>query len=240
MASTTLGTQRRTETVNGASASLPPAQGPVRGPVLRRRISVPRVLLGVLLIVGCALAGAAVANQIDTRLPVLATARPVAAGQTITDADLTVVRVAAEAQVATVPAAQRGRVVGRTAALPLPAGVLVSSQQLGEVAWPPSGQSVIAVGLKPGRAPAGLTAGTQVTVIVIPSTAPGGGSGGTSNGGAGGGPQVVRADATVVSVSEAADQSGVSVVSLLLSAVDAVTVASTPGEAALVQRGVGR
>ncbi|MFB9443041.1 hypothetical protein Dvina_51465 [Dactylosporangium vinaceum] len=211
--------------------------------MLRRRVSVPRVLLGVLLIVGCALAGAAVANRIDTRLPVLATARPVAAGQTITDADLTVVRVAAEAQVATVPAAQRGTVVGRTAAMPLQAGVLVSAQQLGDVAWPPAGQSVIAVGLKPGRAPAGLTAGTQVTVIVIPSTAPGGGGaagGATGGSGTGSGPQVVRADATVVSVSEAADQSGVSVVSLLLSAADAVTVASTSGEAALVQRGVGR
>jgi hypothetical protein len=122
------------------------------------------------------------------------------------------------------PAAQRGTVVGRTAALPLPAGVLVSAQQLGQVAWPPAGQSVIAVGIKPGRAPAGLTAGTQVTVIVIPSAAPGaGGTSGTTAGGSanGGEPQVARADATVVSVTDAADQSGVSVVSLLLSAAGA-------------------
>ncbi|MEV6932106.1 hypothetical protein AB0M46_47515, partial [Dactylosporangium sp. NPDC051485] len=83
MSSTTLGSpQRRAGTMNGAQVPATTA----RGPVLRRRVSVPRVLLGVLLILGCALAGAAVANRIDTRLPVLATTRAVAVGQTISDA----------------------------------------------------------------------------------------------------------------------------------------------------------
>src|SRR5690242_17185523 len=87
-----------------------------RGPVLRRRISPLRILIAVLLILGCALAGAVVANRIDTRLPVLATAHAIEAGQFITDADLTVVRVAADSTVRTVPATDRGRVVGATAA----------------------------------------------------------------------------------------------------------------------------
>ncbi|MEV6932840.1 hypothetical protein AB0M46_51270, partial [Dactylosporangium sp. NPDC051485] len=117
---------------------------------------------------------------------------------------------------------------------------LLSPQQLGDVAWPPAGQAVIAVGLKPGRIPAGVAAGGQVTVIVIPSAAPGANTAGSGNGAGDSGPQLVRADATVVSVHEAADQSGVTVVSLLLTATDAVTVASAGGEAALVQRGVGR
>jgi hypothetical protein len=201
------------------------------------RVSVPRVLLGAVLVLGFALAGAVVANRVDTRVPVLAAAHDISAGQTITDADLTVVRVAAEAGVATLPATQRAGVVGRTAAMPLAAGTLLQSAQLGDVAWPPAGQAVIAVGVKPGHAPAGLAAGAHCTVLIVPPSgaAPGNTSGSSSTGSA-----VVQADATVVSVHSAADQSGVQVVSLLLNGSDATKIASTAGEPSLVQLGAGR
>ena len=172
------------------------------------------------------------ANRVDTRVPVLAAAHNIAAGQTISDADLTVVRVAAEAGVATLPDTQRSTVVGRTAAMPVAAGTLLQPAQLGDVAWPPAGQAVIAVGVKPGHAPAGLTAGSHVTVLIVPtSNAPGTA---TSNG------PPVQADATVVSVEQATDQSGTLVVSLLLSGSAATKIASTAGEPSLVQLGAGR
>jgi hypothetical protein len=226
------------------------------GPVMRRGVSFPRLLFGVLLVLGCALAGAMVVRRVDTRVAVLATARQVGAGQVLTDADLTVVRVAAGSGLATVPDSRRDEVLGRTAVLPLLPGSLLSPGQVGQVAWPPAGQSVVALAVKAGHAPNGLTAGLRVTVLIVStSTSTGSGSGTTSTpatsttsaasatGGVSGGEdvsRVVRADATVVAIREGSDQSGTTLVSLLLVAADAIRVACAPGDAALVQLGVGR
>jgi len=219
---------------NGRAAA---AGGVPPGPVApRRRLSGPRLLLGVLLLLGGALVGTAVAAQVDTRVPVLAAARPVAAGQTITDADLKTVRVAAESDAGTMPASERGSVVGRAAALPLAEGSLLSQRQVGALAWPAKGESVMAVAVKPGRAPSGLAAGAKVTVLVVPTS---GGPAGSAGAAPSNSAQVVQARATVVSVEAAADQSGVTVVSLLLGETAAVRVASATGDVSLVQLGVG-
>lgn len=204
---------------------------PPRGPVLRRRVSPLRILLAVLLILGFALAGAVVANRIDTRLPVLATAHAIDAGQLITDADLTVVRVAADSTVRTVPEADRGSVVGKTAAVPLVAGALLSPAQLGAAAWPPAGQSLVAVGVKSGRLPSGVAAGSHVLVLIVPTS---------TNAGTGSTPQVVQAEATVWSLEEAKDQSGDTAVSLLIADADGRRLASAVGDVTLVQLGVRR
>jgi hypothetical protein len=209
-----------------------PVNGAPAGPVIRRRISVPRVLLSALLILGLALAGAVVANQVDTRVPVLAAAHDIAAGQTITDADLVVVRVAAESGVATLPDAQRTTVAGQRAAMPVAAGTLLHAGLLGNVEWPAAGQSAIAVAVKPGHAPTGLTAGSPVTVLIVPAA-------GAAGDAPAGGP-AVQARATVVSVEQAGDQSGQQIVSLLLAGNDATKVASAAGEARLIQLGAGR
>lgn len=193
---------------------------------MRRRVSALRVLLSVALILGFALAAAVLANQVDTRQPVLVTARAVSAGQVITDADLRVVPVAADAGVATVPDTSRGSVVGRTAVVPLTAGTLLSPTHLGAPDWPPVGQAVAAVAVKAGRLPSGLTAGSRVRVLVLA--------------GSGAGTQVVQAQATVVSVQAGGEVSGDTGVSLLLAATDATLVASAAGEVTLIQLGAGR
>ncbi|ROO62978.1 SAF domain-containing protein [Micromonospora sp. Llam0] len=216
---------------SGAASATGTGSEPPRGPVLRRRVSPLRVLLAVLLILGFALAGAVVADRIDTRLPVLATARGINAGQVITEADLTVVRVAADSTVATVSETDRGAVVGRTAAVPLVAGALLSPGQLGAAAWPPAGQALVAVGVKPGRLPSGVTAGSHVLVLIVPSSA---------DVGTGGAAQVVQAEATVWSLEEAKDQSGDMAVSLLIAEVDGRRLAAVVGDVTLVQLGVGR
>jgi hypothetical protein len=189
-----------------------------------------RILLSVLLILGLALAGAMVADRIDTRLPVLVTTRALDAGQVITDGDVTVVRVAADATVRTLPQAERGSVLGKTAAVPLVAGTLLCPAQLGAAAWPPPGQAVVAVGVKPGRLPSGVGAGSHVLVLVVASN-----TGGTATS-----PQVVQAQATVWSLQAAGDQSGDSAVSLLIAETDGRRVASVVGDVTLVQLGVGR
>jgi hypothetical protein len=223
-----------TPTVPGRRGTATPAWAapvPSRGPVLRRRVSPLRILLSVLLILGLALAGAVVADRIDTRLPVLATTRALDAGQVITDGDVTVVRVAADATVRTLPQAERGSVLGKTAAVPLVAGTLLSPAQLGAAAWPPPGQAVVAVGVKPGRLPSGVGAGSHVLVLVVAAS----NTGGTATS-----PQVVQAQATVWSLQAAGDQSGDSAVSLLIAEADGRRVASVVGDVTLVQLGVGR
>ena len=88
--------------------------------------------------------------------------------------------------------------------------------------------------VKPGRLPSGLPAGAHVTVLVVATGTPGGVTGSSSSGGQ---PQVEKATATVVSVEPAADQSGTTVVTLVLSAGDATRVASASGDVVLVRLG---
>lgn len=234
-------------TVGGLTAGAPTAAVPAReglagtgpAPVLRWRVSAPRVLLGSVLVVALAITGVVVGRGVDRRLPVLAVARAVAAGQVISGADLTVTRVAADAGVDTVPAAQRSTVVGRMAAVPLVAGSLLVSEDVGASAWPPLGQALAAVAVKPGHAPAGLAAGMHVTVLVVPpassTTSTVTASGATGSAGSAG--SVVQAAGVVVTVAQAGDQSGAMVVSLLLGSADATAVVSAAGDVSLIQVG---
>jgi len=147
---TTLRTAGRRGEIATAGSARPVAS-------LAARRSLPHLLVGAGLVVVCALAFAVTALRVDPRAEVLALAGPVPAGHVLTDTDLVVIRVAADASLPVLPAAQRGSVVGRSVTLPLPGGSLVSEQVLGPAAWPPPGQAVVAVSLK--RAPVGAVAG---------------------------------------------------------------------------------
>jgi hypothetical protein len=187
-----------------------------------------------------ALVFAVMALRADPATPVLAVAQPVAAGQAITDADLEVVRVVPDAGIDIIAESERSTVVGRTARVPLVAGGLLSPAQVGAAAWPPPGESVIAVPVTAGRLPSGLSTGSRVSVLTPP----------------GGATQVTgqthtttttttaaAVTATVVAV-EPPTAAGVSSVSLLLDATQARQVAAAGGEIVLVlespQSGTGR
>ncbi|MPZ28587.1 MAG: hypothetical protein GEV12_19850 [Micromonosporaceae bacterium] len=168
----------------------------------------------------------------DARVPALAVARPLSAGQTVVDADLRVVRIVPDAGLELLPADQASQVVGRAVRVPLAEGTLLAGSHLGPVGWPPQGQAVAAVPIKPGRMPAGITEGSRVLVVPVapdatvePATAPE----------ASGPGQPVPA--TVVGVVDAADGSGTSVVTLLLDQGAAVAVAGAGGDLALVLAG---
>jgi len=210
-------------TTDGADRRAPATPG------LRRRRSTPHMLLGAVLVVVCGLAFAVTALRVDPRTPVLALAASVSAGQVLTDADLTVVRIVPDPALGVLREAQRASVVGRTVRLPLAARSLLSEEVLGPAAWPPKGESLIAVSVKAGRIPAGVSAGAQVLVLVVPGASATGGTDASRG-------EVQRAPATVVSVA-AADASGASVVSLLMSSADAVRIAGAAGEVALVVQG---
>ena len=135
------------------------------GPPQRRRQPTLIVLGLALMLVAAAVAGA-LYLRVGNRVPVLAMARTVPVGQEITDKDLAEVRIAADASVQTVPAAERRTVVGQSAATTLPEGSLLSRAQLVAEPVPGRGLAKVGVVLRPGQAPAeGLSPGDRVMVV---------------------------------------------------------------------------
>jgi hypothetical protein len=135
------------------------------GPPQRRRQPTLIVLGLALMLVAAAVAGA-LYLRVGNRVAVLAMARTVPVGQQITDQDLTEVRIAADAGVQTVPAAERRAVVGQVAATTIPEGALLSRAQLAAQPVPGPGLAKVGVVLRPGQAPAeGLAPGDRVMVV---------------------------------------------------------------------------
>lgn len=193
------------------------------GSVLGSRRAPRHVLVGAALMVACALLFSVLALRADPATPVLAVARPVPAGQVITGGDLRVVRVAPETGVELFGEAERDEVVGRTARVPLTEGSLLSPGQVGAAAWPPAGESVVAVPVPAGRLPAGLSEGSRVSVLVA--------------GAESAEPAAPLVPASVVAV-EAATSTGVSTVSLLVNAADAQAVGAA-GDVVLILENAG-
>ncbi|GAA0479835.1 hypothetical protein Aca07nite_87730 [Actinoplanes capillaceus] len=185
------------------------------------------VLAGVLAVLVSAVAFWVTSVRVDPKSPVLALSGPVAAGQVISAADLIVVRIVPDPALQVVPESQRDAVIGRTPRQPLSANTLLSESMLGPAAWPPAGQSLIALPVKSGRMPAEVIAGAQVLVLIVPSA--------EAAGAADDDKPTQRASAVVVSVGSA-DAGEVQVVSLLAAESDAVRIASASGEVSLVMQ----
>ncbi|MFC0107920.1 SAF domain-containing protein [Kibdelosporangium aridum] len=187
-----------------------------------RRRSVPYLLLGVLLVVACSAGGTLVGMQLGERESVLALARPVAVGQTLTAQDLKQVSMAVDSGMELVPASAASSVVGQPIAFSLPAGALVTRTVLGTPQIPVQGKAIAAVGLKPGQFPPDLSPGTTVAVLMTPGP-------GTETGAPSGSGQASSWTAVVTSLaSRENDQT--TVVSLQLSDPDARALASAPAD----------
>ncbi len=209
-------TPRRTPP--GAGAGRSPADG--TGSVQRlpgRRRSPAYLALGALLVVVCTLGFAVAASRVDHRASVLALARPVTLGQVLSEADLRPVPVSAGSGVDSIPAAERGSVVGRSMAVSLPAGALLTRTELGTAAIPGDGEAIMAVLVKPGQFPPDLTAGAHVRLIASAGA-------GQQSGGPPGVPSTGWV-ATVTGVQALAGGQG-SVVTVLLAQADAARVAA--------------
>lgn len=133
----------------------------------RRRVHLPAVLVGVLLIAGCALAFGLVADRLSDREAVLVLARPVERGAVLTDTDLAVAQVAADAGVQVAPPAARDRIVGRTLLTPLPAGAVMTEDLVGPAAIDlGTGARTVGLALEPGGYPtAAIAPGDLVGVV---------------------------------------------------------------------------
>jgi hypothetical protein len=104
----------KTARANGKGSLAAHGPRPAPSPVARRR-QVPWIVAGALLVLGCALAFAVASSHMAAGENVLALNRPVAAGQALTPADLTTVRLSTSTGLAVVPAAERGRLRRRGA-----------------------------------------------------------------------------------------------------------------------------
>jgi SAF domain len=202
----------------------PPAgRGPWRA-ARRRGRRLPYLSVGALLVLVCVLGFAAATVRLGQRVSVLAVSRPVAAGQRIEAADLTQVSAADDPSLGLIPVSQASAVVGRTAVVPLPPGILLTRNLIGDAAFPPAGKVVASLAVKPGQYPQGLTAGAHVAVFVPAGNTPAGGqtSTGTST-------APTRLSAVVLGVDPRGDGQGSTVVTLLLDASDASRLAGAGG-----------
>src|SRR4051812_8056512 len=131
---------------------------PVRG---RRR---PGLLAaGLMLAALGGLVSVWLVNSAAHRVPVLVVARDVAAGTTITDADLARTDVSVDADVRTVPAREAPRVVGRVAAADLAPGQLLDPASLTDAGAPGPGEVLVVLSLPAARMPArGLHSGDRL------------------------------------------------------------------------------
>lgn len=115
-----------------------------------------------------ALLFASILSGLDHRRTVLAVTRNVSAGDVLTAEDLRSVKVGADPGLALVGVDARRNVIGRVATVPLTAGSLLTSAQVGSASQLAAGEAVVGVLLEPGRYPPGLRGGDRVAVVSAP------------------------------------------------------------------------
>ncbi len=122
----------------------------------------------MLLVLGSAAVGGALALRSSPPSAVLVLAHPVAAGQVIGRDDLAIAHVSGSG-VHGIAASSVSEVVGETAQSNLPAGTMLTGPMLSTIAVPGAGQQVVAVALKEGAFPPELVAGRAVSVMQVPA-----------------------------------------------------------------------
>lgn len=177
----------------------------------RRRLRLPMIILGLLLVIACALGFDAVLTQVARQQQVLVLADSIPAGHVITSADLRLATVSqGTSGIDFINASDTRSVIGRPVAVALPAGAPLVPADLGTAA-PVQGETVVAVLVKPGQAPPALAPGATVWVVIT----------GQSGSGAG-----------AISATPAA---AIAPVSAVVTAVDTPTAPATPGEIVSLQ-----
>lgn len=208
----------------------PAAGGRLAAPGKRR--SVPYAVLGVVLVAACALGFLVTSVNLGARSAVLALSSTVKAGQVITAGDLRSVQVAAGAGVAVIPASEQSSVLGRTAAVTLTAGSLLTRSELGASTVPGTGGAVVSVLVKFGAYPVDLAPGARVAVATGTTT--------TSGAAAGAVPLPGDPQATVLAVTASSTADGSAAVELQTDTASAGLIAAIPpGQGQLITIAAG-
>jgi hypothetical protein len=216
----------------------PPPAPPLRSAAARRRISRKSLILSVLVVLLGGLLAFAAGRMLTAHTEVLAVARDVQVGSTITADDLTVANVPADPNLSPIPAAHQSEVVGMVAQVPLNRGELLTHAQVGTGTELTDGEVLVALPLKEGQFPArGLTPGQQVLIVPTIGT-----TGSGSEAGATGGTPDGPTEATVAEVGPANPITQVTVVDVRVREADGPTVArlASTGSLALILLPTGR
>jgi SAF domain len=223
-------------------AGPPPPAPPVRTAAARRRASRKSLVLSVLIVLLGGLLAFAAGQMLTARTEVLAIARDVQEGSTITLEDLTVANVTSDPSLSPIPASQRSEVVGMVAQVPLSRGELLTGAQVGPDSGFATGEMLVALPLQEGQFPArGLNPGQQVLIVATPgNTGPTSGSS-TPSADIDGGPDQ-QIDATVAEVGPLNQATQVTVIDVRVSGDDGVRVAelASTGNLALILLPAGR
>lgn len=225
-----------TVSVNGDRGRTGHKLAPAAAPLRPRRRPV-FIALGVALAAAGGVLTATIVARSGDRVAVLALERPVPVGATITAGDLTVAHVAADPALSPVRAGDESSVVGRVAAVGLPAGSLLTRSDISASGVPAAGQQLVGVAVKPGQLPArALAAGSRVLIVETPGGFTGSDSGSTQASGA----LVSPVPASVVDVS-APETDGTVVIDLLVGSALGPRVAgiASTGHVALIEQPVG-
>lgn len=154
-----------------STPATPPAANPqpMRAPAasLRGRRSPRLIVLGLLCAVLGSLGISMAFSQLNDTASVVAMSRTVARGETVSQADLTVITIGAVPGIKTIPSTDLSALVGQTALVDLPANSLVGPGMVGQAAVP-TGTSLLGLKLEAGRLPvAALPPGTRVLLVEV-------------------------------------------------------------------------
>jgi hypothetical protein len=196
----------------------------------------PLIAVGVLLMVGCGLIAAVLQMRATSKTSVLAVAHQVPAGQLVKSSDLSTVTISGGTGLRAIAAADSAVVVGKTAAVTLMPGTLVTRSELAGASSVTRGKVVIGLSLKPGQVPtSNLRAGDQVLVVATGAAAQLADPSSASSGSNSNSPQgaVLVRRATVFSVDGSSRNNDNTSVSILVDEADAPAIAGA-GAANLV------
>lgn len=126
-----------------------------------------RIGAGAVLLTISAILAVLVYGNLGDRRAVLAASAEIRPGQMIEESDVKVVRVAADPDVATVPASRRADIVGKRAAVGLTPGSLLAPESVTAGPGIPAGSTIIGAVVKPGQYPIGLREGDEIVVLVV-------------------------------------------------------------------------
>ena len=141
----------------------------VTPPRTRRRTGV--LAAGVSLVALGSLGAAVLMQSVGNTVPVVAVARDVAAGEVLERGDLDVADVNSDPALSPDFASRLESLVGRRAAVALPAGALLTDEAVTDVVLPATGRSMVGVALTPAQLPAEpLRAGDRVRIVDTPTS----------------------------------------------------------------------
>lgn len=132
----------------------------------RRRVRLPEMAVGLIVVLGFALAAVLWQLNAVQKDPVLALANDVSRGEVIEADDVRVVYVASDDPIAHLASSQSATVVGRIARSDLPAGALLTRDAVSDGPAVEAGQGVVGLALEPGQVPSSrLRPGDLVNVV---------------------------------------------------------------------------